>query len=41
MLQAVENPGDRLDAAKKLGVASLVVDILLAQKDRIALTRLQ
>jgi len=39
VLQAVESPADRLDTAKKLGVSSVVVDILLAQKDRIALTR--
>jgi hypothetical protein len=39
VLQAVESPADRLDTAKKLGVSSVVVDILLAQKDRIALAR--
>jgi len=39
ILQAVESPADRLETARKLQVASVVVDVLLAQKDRIALTR--
>eukprot|EP00088_Acartia_fossae_P042606 TRINITY_DN44791_c0_g1_i1.p1 TRINITY_DN44791_c0_g1~~TRINITY_DN44791_c0_g1_i1.p1 ORF type:complete len:420 (-),score=15.77 TRINITY_DN44791_c0_g1_i1:147-1358(-) len=39
ILQAVESPADRLETAKKLKVASVVVDVLLAQKDRNGLTR--
>eukprot|EP00088_Acartia_fossae_P012770 TRINITY_DN1660_c0_g1_i2.p1 TRINITY_DN1660_c0_g1~~TRINITY_DN1660_c0_g1_i2.p1 ORF type:complete len:472 (+),score=139.16 TRINITY_DN1660_c0_g1_i2:231-1646(+) len=37
ILQAVESPSDRLDLAKKLGVAKVVVDVMVAQKDRVAL----
>jgi hypothetical protein len=39
VLQAVESPGDRLEVARKLRVSSVVVDVLLAQKDRTALLR--
>lgn len=39
ILQAVESPTDRLETARKLKVASVVVDVLLAQKDRVALAR--
>jgi hypothetical protein len=38
ILQAVESPSDRLDLAKKLGAARIVIDVLLAQKDRLALS---
>jgi len=39
VLQAVESPTDRMETARKLGVASVVVDVLLAQKDRAGLIR--
>ena len=39
VLQAVESPGERLEVARKLRVSSVVVDVLLAQKDRAALLR--
>jgi len=39
ILQAVESPSERLETAKKLGVSSVVVDVLLAQKDRASLVR--
>ena len=38
-MQAVESPSERLETAKKLGVSSVVVDVLLAQKDRASLVR--
>ena len=39
VLQAVESPGERLEVARKLRVSSVVVDVLLAQKDRAAFLR--
>jgi len=39
VVQAVESPASRLQVANKLGVNSVVVDILLAQKDKTGLTR--
>jgi hypothetical protein len=35
----MESPSERLEVARKLGIASVVVDTLLAQRDRAALTR--
>jgi len=37
ILQAIESPSDRLDLARKLGATRVVVDVMLAQKDRVAL----
>jgi len=37
MLQAIESPSDRLDLARKLGATRVVVDVMLAQKDRVSL----
>ena len=39
VLQAVDSPATRLELASKLGVNSVVVDILLAQKDKSGLIR--
>lgn len=39
VLQAMESPSERLELARKLGIASVVADVLLAQRDRAALTR--
>ena len=39
VLQAVESLVDRLEVARKLAVSNVVVDVLLAQKDRAALIR--
>ena len=36
ILGLVDNKEERLGLAKKVGVASVVVDVLLAQKDRLA-----
>jgi len=41
VLQLVENTEDRLNLGKKVGVSSVVVDGLLAQRDRLALLNYQ
>jgi len=41
VLLLVENPEERMALGKKVGVASVVVDGLLAQKDRLALLSYQ
>ena len=38
-VQAMDSPSERMELARKLGIASVVVDVLLAQRDRAALTR--